>query len=85
MTGRKDVSGCGGVEMKENGGERIGMRAIILAAGYARRMRPLSDATHKTLLPVAGKTIIGRIMDGLIANGIRETVDRLPPDTAPKN
>jgi choline kinase len=48
------------------------MRAVILAAGFARRMRPLSDATHKTLLQVAGRTIIGRIMDGLIANGIRE-------------
>lgn len=36
-------------------------------------MRPLSDKTHKTLLEVGGKTIIGRIMDGLIENGIAET------------
>ncbi|MGH9328007.1 MAG: aminotransferase class I/II-fold pyridoxal phosphate-dependent enzyme [Terriglobia bacterium] len=50
------------------------MKAIILAAGYGRRMKPLTDATHKTLLSVGGQTIIGRICDGLIANNIFDVV-----------
>jgi choline kinase len=41
------------------------MEAIILAAGYGRRMQPLSNECHKALLPVGGSTILGRIMDGL--------------------
>ena len=48
----------------------ITMKAIILAAGYGNRMKPLTDATHKTLLSVGGNTIIGRICDGLAANGV---------------
>jgi len=48
------------------------MKAVILAAGIGRRMRPLSDNCHKTLLEVGGRTIIGRIIDGLQANGITE-------------
>ena len=43
------------------------MEAIILAAGYGRRMRPLSQECHKALLPVGGTTILGRIMDALLA------------------
>ncbi|HVC21120.1 MAG TPA: aminotransferase class I/II-fold pyridoxal phosphate-dependent enzyme, partial [Vicinamibacterales bacterium] len=46
------------------------MHAIILTAGYGRRMQPLSDAQHKALLPVAGSTILGRIVDSLLAAGL---------------
>ena len=48
------------------------MKAIILAAGIGRRMLPLTDDCHKTLLEVGGRTILGRILDGLEANGITE-------------
>lgn len=50
------------------------MKAVILAAGYGNRMRPLTDNKHKTLLPIAGGTIIGRIMDTLSENGIKDIV-----------
>ncbi len=48
------------------------MKAIILAAGIGRRMRPLTDRCHKALLEVGGTTIMGRILDGLLANGVTE-------------
>lgn len=35
-------------------------------------MRPLTDHCHKTLLEVGGQTIMGRILEGLVANGITE-------------
>ncbi len=50
------------------------MKAIILAAGYGNRMRPLTDERHKTLLTVAGETIIDRILHGLKENGIADVV-----------
>ena len=48
------------------------MKAVVLAAGYGNRMRPLTDRVHKTLLPVAGRTIIDRIVDGLRRVGITD-------------
>ncbi len=50
------------------------MKAIILAAGYGRRMRPLTDKTHKTLLKIGGKTLIERILESLAVNGIKDVV-----------
>ncbi len=41
------------------------MKAIILAAGYATRLRPLTDSWSKELLPVGGRPIIDRIVENL--------------------
>ena len=48
------------------------MKAIILAAGFAKRMRPLTNNTHKTLLNVGSVPVINRIVDGLIENNISD-------------
>jgi choline kinase len=42
------------------------MKVIILTAGYGKRMRPLTNNNHKTLLTISGKTVIQRIIDGLL-------------------
>jgi glucose-1-phosphate thymidylyltransferase len=41
------------------------MKVIILAAGYAVRLKPLTTNMPKSLLAVGGKTIMDRIMDKL--------------------
>ena len=41
------------------------MKALILAAGYATRLRPLTDTWAKELLPVGGRPIVDRIVDSL--------------------
>lgn len=44
--------------------------AIILLAGMGSRLRPLTDATHKALLPIQGKTILERQIAQLKKCGI---------------
>ncbi|HRZ86586.1 MAG TPA: nucleotidyltransferase family protein [bacterium] len=41
------------------------MKALILAAGFATRLYPLTEKTAKPLLPVAGKPMIEYITDSL--------------------
>ena len=48
------------------------MKALLLAAGVGRRMRPLTDSTHKTLLPIAGTTVLDRLLTSLRDCGIRQ-------------
>ena len=39
------------------------MKAIVLAAGYATRLRPLTDSVAKPLLPVGGRPMLDWILD----------------------
>lgn len=50
------------------------MKAAILAAGCATRLRPYSDDTPKTLLPVAGVPILRRTMTSLMRCGFDQFV-----------
>lgn len=43
------------------------MKAIVLAAGYATRLRPLTETVAKPLLPVAGRPMLDRILDRIEA------------------
>ena len=49
-------------------------KAIILAAGTASRLRPLTSNTPKCLLKVGERTLLQRSMDALIKAGISEFV-----------
>ncbi|HNU83323.1 MAG TPA: sugar phosphate nucleotidyltransferase, partial [Thermoanaerobaculia bacterium] len=38
-------------------------RALVLAAGFGRRLRPLTAALPKPLLPVAGRPLVAWTLD----------------------
>ena len=48
--------------------------AIVLAAGLGMRMRPLSETTPKPLLNVAGRSLLDRTLDRLVAAGVARCV-----------
>lgn len=50
------------------------MKAVILAAGCATRLRPYSDDTPKTLLPVGGVPILRRTITSLLRCGFDQFV-----------
>ena len=50
------------------------MKAIILAAGIASRLRPLTNDRPKCLLEIGDKCLLQRAFDGLISNGINQFV-----------
>jgi glucose-1-phosphate thymidylyltransferase len=45
------------------------MKALLLAAGYATRLRPLTDEVAKPLLPVAGRPMVDWILDRIEESG----------------
>jgi MurNAc alpha-1-phosphate uridylyltransferase len=49
-------------------------RAMVLAAGLGKRMRPITTTTPKPLIEVGGKPLIDHMLDRLAAAGIEEAV-----------
>jgi MurNAc alpha-1-phosphate uridylyltransferase len=52
----------------------IGHTAMVLAAGFGTRMRPLTNTTPKPLIPVAGQPIIAHGFDRLRAAHVTKAV-----------
>lgn len=50
------------------------MKAVLLAAGLAKRLRPLTDTTPKCLLEINAKNLLHRAIENIEANGIKEFI-----------
>ncbi len=50
------------------------MRCVVLCAGFATRLRPLTLDRPKHLLPVAGRPMLDHLLDRLAASGIASGV-----------
>ena len=50
------------------------MKGIILAAGVASRLRPLTDERPKCLLEVGGKALLERTLSNLLGEGVNDII-----------
>jgi UTP--glucose-1-phosphate uridylyltransferase len=53
---------------------RVPTLAVVPAAGLGTRLRPLSSAIPKEMLPVGGKVALERIVDELILAGVTQAI-----------
>lgn len=58
------------------------MKGIILAGGFATRLRPLTWVTNKHLLPIYNKPMIYYPLEVMVAAGIKEVLITSSPDHA---
>jgi UTP--glucose-1-phosphate uridylyltransferase len=52
----------------------VGMKGVIIAAGYGTRFLPVTKTVPKELLPVGIKPSIAYIVDEFLASGIDEII-----------
>lgn len=50
------------------------MQAVILAAGKGSRLNPITLNRTKAMVPILGKPIVERVMEGLVQNGIHDFI-----------
>ena len=50
------------------------MKAVILAAGEGRRLRPFTETMPKVMLPVGNKPILEHVLDAVKKSGIEEII-----------
>jgi len=50
------------------------LKAVVLAGGYAKRLKPISNGFPKPLLPVGGKTILEHILERLFKLPLEEII-----------
>jgi mannose-1-phosphate guanylyltransferase len=53
---------------------KIPLKALILAGGFATRLRPLSCGRPKTLFPIVNKPLLQWIFERLSNNGVKEAI-----------
>ncbi|MGD9069049.1 MAG: sugar phosphate nucleotidyltransferase, partial [Methyloceanibacter sp.] len=49
-------------------------KAMVLAAGFGERMRPLTNTMPKPLVPLMGRTLIDHVLDRLSDAGVESAV-----------
>ncbi len=50
------------------------MKAVILAAGEGRRLRPFTSSEPKVMIPVANKPILQYVVEALVSNDIHDII-----------
>lgn len=50
------------------------IKAIVLAAGEGKRLRPFTETMPKVMLPVANKPLLEYVIDAIRKNGIEEVI-----------
>jgi len=57
--------------------ETIAPKAVILAAGRGKRLRPLTDGLPKPMLPIGGRPLLEHLLAHLVEAGVREVAINL--------